>query len=483
LKKKRIEIIWLLLVISAVTSIIFLFIVESCNNIVRDDIGFAYIVQNKGVWGFMMDRYFTCAGRFMSFFITGVQLKSYLYFDNMLPFSILLYILNIALVSKSFKNFFRLKTFQSVLYAIIFFQLYFYTMFDHASFFWMCTKVYTLLMSLSLFAFSELLMNTPAKWNDYVNLFISFMFLGCSYEIFAPVIILLMGGTLLYKLYQSNFRIKVLLFENRKLVFSFCICLIFFLLMVIAPGNWNRMKVYTSDHLDFANFVTTVFNNCFLLMKLLFFRAHYLIVAVILLFAIFQLKEPQLKLQGNYSYTLKRILFYALIAVGLCLVSVILNTYAVGTRMYMRSFNHINLIVFLFIGFSAYELASVNVIRKISVFLLPVMLVFIITCNIFITVKSIPELRSYKVSLNNRMEQLEALRASGNTATIKLGLLDVAEYHSIDDLWKLIIPKYSTRELLKDQQLTNRIDHSFNLSFRKYNKFDFDVITDLTPDY
>jgi len=467
--------------ISAITSIVFLLIVESFNNISLDDIGFALRLQKVNVWNFMMELYFTWQGRFMGFLLYGILMKSYFLFHSMLPSSILLYVLNITLLARALMNFYKLGAYYSVLNAIILHQLYIYSMFDLSSYFWMCTKGYTLMMSLSLFAFSDLLYNKRIAWDNYVILFISFAFLGCSYEIFAPIILLFMGCLLLFKLQQSKYNVTILLSENKKLVFSFAICLLFFSLMIIAPGNWIRMNVYAKDtNFVFSDYIFVVFKNCLQLIKLLFFRMHYFLAAGILLLVISQQVNISSKQKIINTFFLKRILFYALVSVGSCFVSILLNTFAIGDRMEMRAFNHINLFCFLFLGFSIYELATYNLCKKIAAYALPLCLVFVIVCNTYTTLKAVPELRAYQESVNHRMDQLELLRTNGNKETIKLKHLDVAEFYSIDDLWKLVVPKFSSRVLLKPNEVSNNVDNYFNKTYREYYKLDFDVITDLS---
>ena len=470
-----------LLVVAAITSIVFLVIVESFNNLTLDDIGFALHLQKGSIWNFITEMYFTWQGRFMGFLISGIQMKSYFFFDSMMPFSVLLYILNIFLVSKSLVNFFSIKTIYSLLYAIILFQLYVYSMFDISSYFWLCTKGYTLIISLSLFAVSELIVNKRLTWYDYIILFITFAFLGCSYEIYAPVILLFLGCALMYKLHRSKYDIKVLLSEKKKLVYSFTVCLLFFSLMVIAPGNWVRMNVHSKySNLAFSEYFFTVIKNSLQIIKLLFFKAHYLFAAGILLLGIFQqVNFPSRKRKNNMD-VLKRILFYAFISCGSCFVSILLNTYAVGARLELRAFNHINLICFLFISFALYEFAISDLHKKLIANTVSLSFLFVIVCNIYCSFKSVPELIAYQESVNDRMEKLEILRNNGNKETIKLKPLDGAEFHSVDDLWKLVVPKFTPRVLLKPNEVSNSIDNYYNKTYRKYYKLDFDVITDLS---
>ena len=182
------------------------------------------------------------------------------------------------------------------------------------------------------------------------------------------------------------------------------------------------------------------------------------------------------------SGSLRRILFYASISAGLCLVSILLNVYAIGARLQLRAFNHINLICFLFIGFALNEIALFGLYKKLIPFGLPLSLVFVIFCNTYSSFKSVPELRAYKESVNARIEKLEQLNANGYKGTFKLEPLDVAEYHSADDLWKFVDPKFVPGVLLRPNDVSKRVNNFYNTTYRKYYKLDFDVITDLSYD-
>lgn len=470
-----------LLLLAAVSSIVFLFIVEFFNNMTLDDIGFSLLLQRENLWKFITEMYFNWQGRFLGFFITGIQMKSYFLFKSMIPFSAVIYVLNIFLVSRSLVNFFKIKTIYSVLYAIVIFQLYVYSMFDISSYFWMCTKGYTFFICLGLFAFSELLVKKRDQWFDYLILFVVFAFLGCSYEIFAPSILLFMGCVLLFKLHLSNYRIGALVLENKKLVYSFAVGTFFFILMVIAPGNLVRMKANSSfSELVFSDFIFTVWKNSVQLLKLLFLKIYYFLAAGSLFLAMSFKHEASSVQTVTRTSLFKRILSYSLIGGGLCLISIILNVFAVGARMELRAFNHINLFCFILIGFSIFELASFGLNKKFTSYALSISLIFVFVCNLFTSFKSIPELQSYKESLQARIDKLEQLRETGNRKTIKLDLLHVAEFHSVDELWKIVIPKIKTRALLKPNEVSNNIDNFYNISYREYYKLDFDVVTDLS---
>lgn len=470
-----------LLVITAISSIGFIFIVEFFNNITLDDVGFALYLKNGSIWDFMVRMYFTWQGRFMGFFISGTQIKSYIIFDSMMPSSILLYIINILLISKSLVNFFKIKQIDSVLFAIILFQLYIYSMFDISSYFWLCTKSYTFEMSLGLFALSDLICNKKDSIFNYIILLISFAFLGCSYEIYAPIILLLIGLILLYKLHITKYKIRQLLTDNRKLVFVLLAGTLFFILMVIAPGNWVRLSVHSKDaDLSIMQIFRTSIIDCVQLGKLLFFRIHYILLFSLLLLVIIEQKKLTIqKTFLEYKLDISKVCFYLFAASGLCFVSVLLNTVAIGKRMELRAFNHINLLLFLFIAFSLFEIAKKYEFVKLLNKLFPISLVIIIAFNIYNIISNYPELNAYVKSEGERIGYLNQLRTEGNKFTVKLKELDVPVYHSIDDCWKILVPKYSSSVLLKPNEVSKDLTNFYNITYKKYYNLDFEVYTTL----
>jgi hypothetical protein len=210
---------------------------------------------------------------------------------------------------------------------------------------------------------------------------------------------------------------------------------------------------------------------------MLFLKIHYFILGSIILLFLFKNKKFSSKLDQRKFDLIKRIIVYSLLCIGFCLISILLNTFAVGSLLIFRAFNHINLIVFLLIGFSMYEFSDFKMIRKMTYKFFPIALLFVITFNIYCSFKNIPELISYKISVENRLRKLEELQIDGNIKTIKLKRLDIAKYHSVDDLWKHLIP-FTSPYLLTPNDVFNKTDNYYNKLYRKYFQLSFDVITE-----
>jgi len=147
--------------------------------------------------------------------------------------------------------------------------------------------------------------------------------------------------------------------------------------------------------------------------------------------------------------------------------------------MEMRAFNHINLLLLLFIAFSLFEISKKFGIRKLFNYLLPLSLIIIIVLNLFNIFSNYPELKKYTKSFDKRLEYLESLKNEGNKKTIKLNELDAAYYNSDDDAWRILVPKFSKSFLLKPNEVSRDLANQYNKNYKKYYNLDFEVYTTL----
>jgi hypothetical protein len=147
--------------------------------------------------------------------------------------------------------------------------------------------------------------------------------------------------------------------------------------------------------------------------------------------------------------------------------------------MELRAFNHINLLLFLFIAFSLFELAKKYDYVKYINKLFPLSLFIIIALNTYNIISNYPELSTYVKSEAERFGYLNQLRAEGNKATVKLKELDVPVYHSIDKCWKILIPKYTSTVLIKPNEVSKDISNFYNITYKRYYNLNFEVYTNL----
>lgn len=107
-----------LIALGAVASVAFLFLVEAYNAPALDDLGFINTLRDTSIWRYVANMYLTWEGRYMSLIEHGVQYRMYELFHSTVPYSVLLYAVEIALLQSALRMFMRLSVSQAIIYSI-----------------------------------------------------------------------------------------------------------------------------------------------------------------------------------------------------------------------------------------------------------------------------------------------------------------------------------------------------------------------------
>lgn len=475
-----------LLWIVSVLVLSFIVMVECYNDLSLDDIGFALQLKEKSVFGFIGDMYMTWQGRYTSFFLTGCAIKSYFVFDTTLVYALVMLLINIALLTSAMKMLFGLFLKDALPYAIIIHGLYILSMFDISSYFWICTKSYTLFISITIYVIAKLYRQKNGNFFDYCLIVVMSVFIGASWETYAPIILLFVGCLLLYYWKQCHFSILSLVKTYPLLFMVFIVATIAFMIMVAAPGNWVRMSVHESDAIAAkSNYVGVLVANLIQLTKLLFFRLPYIVLYIFLIgvleYKYLSTKEKTVKTKQ----LLKRWCCYIGITLFFLVVSLALNAYAVGARMEMRSFNHVLLLLALCLGLMTRDFVLWEKFQKFSVFngMCTFFLVLFVVDMIYMLPANYMELEAYYDSRQKREEFIELRIRENTTGVVRLEELDTPIFHSIvEDCSSAVMPSYTRHVLLKPNEVSYRIDNFYNVTYREYYELPFDVITTLSYD-
>ena len=475
-----------LLWIVSVLVLSFIVMVECYNDLSLDDIGFALQLKEKSVFGFISDMYMTWQGRYTSFFLTACAIKSYFVFDTTLVYALVMLLINIALLTNALKILFGLSLKDALPYAIVFHGSYILSMFDISSYFWICTKPYTLFISMTIYVIAKLYRQKDGNFWDYISVVLVSIFIGVSWEIYAPIVLLFAGCLLFYYWKQCHFSIPLLVKSYPLLFLAFIVATLAFIIMVIAPGNWGRMSVHESDALTAkSNYVGVIVTNLIQLAKLLFFRLPYIILYVFLIGVLAYKYLSTKKETVDTGQLLKRWCCYIGITLFLLVVSLALNTYAVGARMEMRSFNHVLLLLALCLGLMTRDFVLWDKFQKFSVFngMCTSFLVLFVVDMIYMLPANYIELEAYSDSKQKREDFIELKIKENTTGIVRLEELDAPAFHSIvEDCSSAVMPSYTRHVLLKPNEVSYRIDNFYNVTYREYYELPFDVITTLSYD-
>ena len=143
----------ILLWMATISSVVFVVSVEWYNSLNMDDIDFAIQLRDMSIWEFIRDKYMNWQGRYWGFFRNAIQIRLWEVCGTMMLGSLLIYGFEIFLLAKGLRILYNVSATKSVLYSILLLTIYIVVIPDISSYFWLCTKVYSLLMVCTFYAF------------------------------------------------------------------------------------------------------------------------------------------------------------------------------------------------------------------------------------------------------------------------------------------------------------------------------------------
>lgn len=467
----------ILLCVAALSSMLFVVLIESYNTLNMDDVDFAVQLRDMSIWEFIRDKYMNWQGRYWGFLLNAIQIRLWEVFGTMIVGSLLIYGLEIFLLARSLERIFNITITKSILYAILLLTLYIVVIPDISSYFWLCTKGYSLTMICTLFAYVYLYKNKKYRWYDFIIVTILFSYLGGSYEIYSPLILVFMGVQLIvYWIKEKS--LKSLFANHAMYIWSFGIATISFFLMVLAPGNLVRLEAFSFNQVsDFGSYLNAIMDRFIAFAKNVFFNVHYYIIALVLLMNITEKKDGEVAFKNRISTILRTLI----IILGLICLSFILNTYAVGNMMIAQAFSYLSLFCFIFIGVVVYNIVPyLHIINQTNMSRIVSLTLFLIIClNCYSIFYCNKELDLWHDSEIKRLNYVTELQTEGNKETIFLEQVYKPCYHSLpDDIIRKIMPKYSNKRLLFVTDIYEDPNAWINQAYKKYHYLDFDVYSD-----
>ena len=228
--------------------LIFTLIIFFWNIPQTDDFCFMAKIYDYGVFGSIRWWYMNWQGRYLPQFFTNLILVLYKVSDSMLLygfFIIILFCLSLYRCIVNIFSKFNLKISISDKYIFIIFSISIFCLLldfhmDSSTLYWVnVSTMYFLGIIFLLLGLSELL-SPQRRISSFLILFFSFIYVGCSSEHFALLVLVLLFSFYILQRFYSNI-IGEFLFQN-KLFWAFISCLTSFLVMYLAPGNSVRLS-------------------------------------------------------------------------------------------------------------------------------------------------------------------------------------------------------------------------------------------------
>jgi len=440
-----------------------------------DDISTLNRFDTSGIFDYVREIYFTWSGRYAALFFNGVVYRIYiltgsfpliLSFITLFGISSFYFFLNLVISNQS--SFYFKLNLSAFLYIV-----FILAAFDFSSLFWLCTIGYFMLMFVFLFGIYFLF---RAKSNplNYLGLFICFAYMGGGGEQLAPLVIFTLLISFFYLHFTSQYNSLVIL--KRKILFSFFVCLIAFIILFIAPGNFNRLNV-NNHQPQLLMYIPLLLKAIALLLVHFIFKIHFYLVLV----PVFILLGTSELLK--FTISKKAMIMISIAFITSIVVGIFPAIYAFGRLYDTRALTFIEMIIMCYICLVSYFIGNLNIISRASIKIVS-MAVFVLF-DVFILTKlfvEFPLIRDFKASVVNRERLFIQLNSKiPNDSIIELEPLKHPLYRTWHSSLRAKIYRLGTKKT-KDQGYISpyftediSFDILLNTEVKKYYGLNFNI--------
>ena len=454
-----------------------------------DDLHFLWKLRELSVGDYVKDMYLSRSGRFVDYFLTGIQFKIIISIGEYRFYPLIFWIIGVSiclyvaihLYTKS--HLFLL--FNSVL---LFYNLFILTNIDFAVFNWLCAMSYYLIPPMLILTIYLLNINKLKSIFDYTILFLISLILGGSSEAFTPIVLATLFVNFLYYYKVNKYNISVTWTDNRvKDIFliSF-IVFICFIVVVIAPGNYARMEMdeFKSPSgifgylKGFAEAIVMFFYYFF------FYIPYYLVLAVLFIYIGLAARASEFNIGMKY----KKIVFsISLLFIVYLLLSVFPSVFLWGGFGIQRNYTHVVYFTMMFFVIQAFLFGYFKTNERINGLIkksLPVGLLIMCCLMAFNIYMDSMSAREYAESVDKRISYLREMNRTGVKGVVEVDPISIP--YTTDpkyQFYKLINKKNNSRPVLYYVSDTDTFpnEHAFHL--KKYYGFNFMIRLKSLPAY
>lgn len=393
-----------------------------------DDLHFMWKLKEMSIGDYISDMYYSRSGRFMGYFINGLVFKTILFIGDHRFFPILFWFFGVGMswvftkaIFKKQAEFFVFNT------VVLFYNLFVLTNIDFPVFYWLCAMSYYLLPPMLLVG---LIYVNKNKLNviQWILLSILLVVLGGGQEAFTPIVLVVLFFNGLFYLYMHNYKLKNTLTDVRvrKIIGAAIVLVVCLLIVVVAPGNYNRIKgdefVTPTDIMGYVYGITNAILMFFYF--LVFYIPYYFILALLFVKIGVEYTTDNF---GKISY--KKLTIGSLLLFGLYLIlSVLPSVYLFSGFGIQRNYTHVLFFTLFFICFQAFLFGFFKLKNKslkylnYSLYFGLLIMVIVMIVNIYSDTLSV---RSYAQSVDDRIELLQEMNRNGIKADVVVEPLNV----------------------------------------------------------
>lgn len=477
MSKKIENIIIGLLTVSNILFFLYYVILAYYSQLHYDDLHFLWKLRDMSIFDYVRDMYYSRSGRFIGYGINGLIFKTILLTKHHQFWPIIFYLLGISGVFYVIKNVFnKVPSMHILIYVAFFYNIYVLTVIDYPVFFWLCAMLYYLLPVI-LIVHIYMILKSQHTILSRMGLFITSIILGGGHEAFsvsALGVMFICGIWLLRKNYKWSISAAWNDYRIKRLIVSTVIIIVCLAIVVIAPGNYQRLadaSQFPKD-LGIIEYILGFVNAGILFYYFEAFYIPYYIILAIVGVSIFRryYKVVDLRLRKNY---LLLILFFWMIYF---VMAVIPSVFLWGGFGVQRNYTHvvfffiIHIIGIFMVCFNQYK--ENRVIDFLSVLGILIM-IFITSVNIY---TDLPVAKAYSDAVNERIEYCKLLNTKDHRNIEKVATLPSIEIPDSKYNILHLLGIESTKSALYYVSDVDSIPNEYSSHFKRVYDLDFDII-------
>lgn len=391
-----------------------------------DDVHFLWKMQEYSIFEYVKEMYLSRGGNFVSYGINGIIFTISNWVGAYRFWAILFYMLGIVMTWGVFRDmpFIKHSGYKGLLGVITLYNVYILTSIDYAVFTWMCAMEYYLFAP-SLCLLVKYLAKETLNWKQWFLLIVLAIFISGNAVSISTVTFMVLFAYGVWMWYKENWNIRETWAKPqvRRLIGITVLMLMIFIIVFIAPGNWNRMEdefdiEQPANILEFCKAIA-VCAGMFLYMMAFYLPYHLIAIAI---GAWAGCKYPMsLSIERK-----KTILIIVVIAVAFLIASVVPLAYLSNGFQIQRNYTQIGffyILTFFMLGYvwvrgrNVEENSNTNIWAPVSISVCAMFLIVIMALNIR---QDLPIARAYNKAHQDRKTYLQELQRLGQKETVSV---------------------------------------------------------------
>lgn len=474
---------FLFLLLAGISSTYYLLVLGYYNSLLLDDYGFVVQYETfSSPFEALKEQYMTWQGRFsgyllMTFFIELFGRSSNLFFYSfilLLSGYLSVYLLMSYLLKEVQRSFVLIVVVLLVNVSIM-------SLLEFSTFYWFCCSGYIFMIWASFFLAYFMIDKKLNKVVSYFFIILFSIYLGGSSETYTPLVILVLGLIFLIKLYNIG-RVKLFFSkpENVKLFVSLVILLIGFIIVVIAPGNANRLETMDNRNPNITQFFINFIGAISIFMLRLLSKIHYYLLTFPLFLMLGHLlKKNNIEWLMQLTITKKWFLISLFLLIGFIVVAIFPAIVIMGWYAPLRSYSFISFVLMLYIGFWGIFIGyRIKKMPPIFSYLTIVSLIMLSSLSIYFSITEHPKAKKFKQNIVIRHDKLISLNNNNYKGLVCIKPITIHKTPTSYANLRYFIDRKKTEDYYfpyyRYYHSTDKL-HFTNIGVKRYLKLDFDI--------